>query len=106
MSRRVHFQIAGVHREGPRLFVAGRNCADGLTLGDVVRGPGGDVRVEAIVFWRKRVNVLEPGHTGELELGGAGVGSIEPGNDLVGGAQTALPEFEILGEGEFRVRHL
>jgi hypothetical protein len=102
--RRIHFQVVVIHREGPRLFVAGRNCGDGLALGDVVQGPGGDVRIEAILLWRKYLNVLDHGHTGELALSGAAVGSIEPGCDLVGSVQAALPKVEILGQGLPHVR--
>jgi len=100
--RTLRFQVASVHREGTRLFAGGRNCSDDLTLGDVVRAPGGDVRVEAIVTYRKSLNVLDRGLTGELELSGEGVGSIELGTELVGSVQTDLPKLEILGEGQLR----
>jgi hypothetical protein len=102
--REVRFQVASVHREGERLFVGGRNCEDALALGDVVRGPDGDVRVEAILTYRRYVNTLDRGLTGEIELSGDGTASIQPGCDLVGTAETELPPSELLGEGEFHVK--
>jgi|tagenome__1003787_1003787.scaffolds.fasta_scaffold20787913_2 hypothetical protein len=97
--REIHFHVASVHRAGARLFVGGRNCRQPLAVGDVVRGPGGDVRVDAILIYRRYLNILDPGLTGELELSGAGVAAIEPGSDLVASLQTALPPLELLGEG-------
>jgi hypothetical protein len=102
--REVQFQIAFIHRDGPRLFVGGRNCGDVLAVGDVVHGVGGDVRVIAILTYRRYLNVLEPGLTGELELSGDGVAAFEPGSDLAGRLQTEPPELELFGEGEFHVQ--
>jgi hypothetical protein len=104
--RNVHFQVASILREGSRLFVGGRNCRDALAIGDVVPGPEGDVRVEAILTYRRFLNVLDPGLTGELELSGDGVAAIQPGFDLVGRLETELPPLEITGEGEFHVQAL
>jgi hypothetical protein len=95
-----------IHRDGPRLFVGGRNYGDAITLGDVVQGPGGDVRVEAILTYRRYLNILDPELTGELELSGEALGAIQPGCDLRGRLQTALPRLAILGEGELHVRPL
>ena len=82
--RAVLFQVASIHGEGDRVFVGGRNCGDPLTLGDVVRGPDGEVRVDAILTHRRYLNVVDPGLTGELELSGVGVPAIHPGSDLLG----------------------
>jgi hypothetical protein len=98
--RQVHFQVASILRDGHRLFVGGRNCGHGLALGDVLRGPSGSVRVEAILTYRRYLNVLDPGLTGELELVGSGVAAVEPGSDLVGTVETSLPSLELLGEGQ------
>ena len=104
--REVHFQVASVDRAGARLFVGGRNCGQPLALGDVLRGPGGDVRVDAILTYRRYLNILDPGLTGELELTGAGVAAIERGSDLIASLQTALPTLELLGEGQPHVQPL
>jgi hypothetical protein len=102
--RGVRFQVAAIHREGPRLFVAGRNCGDALAVGDVMTGPDGDVRVEAILTYRRYVNVIDGGMTAEIELSGGGIAAIQPNSDLRGTLETALPSLELLGEGEFHVR--
>jgi hypothetical protein len=102
--REVRFQVAAIHRDGQRLFVAGRNCGDGLAVGDVVSSSNGDVRVEAILTYRRHVNVLDGGMTAELELSGDGVAAMVPGTELRGLLETALPALELLGEGEFHVR--
>jgi hypothetical protein len=102
--REVRFLVASIHRDGPRLFVGGRNCGDALAVGDVVRGLGGDVRVEAILTYRRYLNVLDPGLTAELELSGNGIEPIQPGSDLIGTLQTGLPPLKLLGEGEFHVQ--
>jgi len=102
--RVVQFQIASIHRDGHRLFVAGRNCGDVVAVGDVVGGVGGEVRVDAILTYRRYLNVLDSGLTGELELSGDGVAAIEPGADLVGRLQTESPQLAILGHGEFHVQ--
>ena len=102
--RAVLFQVASIQPEGQRLFVGGRNCGDPMTLGDVVSGPGGDVRVEAILTYRRYLNVLEPGLTGELELSGAGIAAIRPGSEIIGTPKARLPALEVLGEGEPHVR--
>jgi len=102
--REVHFQVVSVHRDGERLYVGGRNSGDGMAIGDVLRGPGGDVRVEAILTYRRYVNVLDPGLTGEIELSGDGTAAIQPGSDLVGTTRIGVPPPEVLGEGEFHVK--
>jgi hypothetical protein len=102
--REIHFQVASVHRDGDRLFVAGRNCGQPLAVGDVVRGPGGHVRVDAILTYRRYLNILDPGLTGELELSGAGVVAVEPGSELVAIVQTPLPPLELLGAGQPHVQ--
>lgn len=99
-TREVHFQVASIHRAGARLFVGGRNSGHALACGDVLRGPGGEVRVEAILTYRQYLNILDPGLTAELELSGAGTAAIEGGSDLVAGLQTPLPPLELLGEGQ------
>jgi hypothetical protein len=102
--REVRFPVWSYHREGPRLFVSGRNCGDALAIGDVVSGPAGDVRVEAILTYRRFVNVLDSGLTGELELSGPGIGAIQVGSDLAGTLDSEPPPLELLGEGEFHVQ--
>jgi len=102
--REVRFQVAAIHRDGQRLFVAGRNCGDALAVGDVVSGPSGHVRVAAILTYRRYLNVLDGGITAEIELSGDGVAAIRPGTDLRGMLETAPPPLELLGEGEFHVR--
>jgi hypothetical protein len=59
--REIRFRVAAIHRDGRRLFAGGRNSGDALTLGDLVSGPGGDVRVEAILTYGRYLNVLDPG---------------------------------------------
>ncbi len=101
--RRLHFAVASIHREGARLFLGGRNCGDGLALADVLRGPGGTVRVERILTYRRYLNTLGPGLTGELEVSGGGADLIQPGTELVETTETELPPVEVLGQGEFHV---
>ena len=57
--RDLHFQVAAIHRDGSRLFAAGRNCGDAISLGDVLSGPSGIVRVETILTYRRFLNVLD-----------------------------------------------
>src|SRR6185436_15772578 len=104
--RELHFQVAAICRAGTRLFVAGRNCRDDITLGDVLAGPRGDVRVEGILTYRHRMNTLNSGLTGELELSGEAVGliEIEPNANLYGRAESDLPALELLGRGEPHVK--
>ncbi len=102
--RELHFQVALIHREGARLFAGGRNCGDAIALGDLLDGPGAAVRVKAILTYRRYLNILDPGLTGELELSGEALGAIEPGAELFGKVQAGLPVLELLGEGEFHVR--
>jgi len=60
--------------------------------------------VDAILTYRRYLNILDPGVTGELELSGAGVAAIEPGSELVAKLRTALPPLELLGEGQPHVQ--
>lgn len=102
--RDLHFLVAAIHRDGERLFVGGRNCGDGISLGDVLSGPQGTVVVEAILTYRRYMNALDPGLSGELELRGDGVESIEPTSNLHGRCEGDVPAREVLGMGEFHVK--
>ena len=102
--RDVHFQVVSIQREGSRVFVGGRNCGDALALGDVLQSVRGEVRVDAILTYRRYLNSLDPGLTAELELSGDGAATIEPGFDLRGQSQGVAPRVELLGEGEFHVK--
>jgi hypothetical protein len=102
--RELHFQVASMHRDGTRLFVGGRNCRDGIALGDVLAAPDGDVRVEGILTYRHCLNTLDSGLTGELELRGEGVESIAPNSNLYGRSERDLPALELLGRGEPHVK--
>ena len=101
--RAIHFQVGSIHRDGNRLYAGGRNCGDVVTLGDVIPGPNGDVRVEAILTYRRYLNVLDRGLTGELELSGAGIAAVQAGTDLVGATAIEPPTLAVLGEGELHV---
>jgi hypothetical protein len=107
--REVQFQVYVVCREAEGIFVGGRNCKEEVVLGDVltVRGqqvPTGAAKVRGILTYRRRMNTLDVGMTGELELVVQEADEIVAGCELVGSFREPAPKPLVLGMGEFHVK--
>jgi len=107
--REIQFQVLAVHREAGSVFVGGRNCKDEVVLGDVLTTAGQesaacDVTVRGILTYRRRMNTLDVGMTGELELAVQDDAKIATGCDLVGSFREPAPKPLVLGMGEFHVK--
>lgn len=107
--REVQFLVAAIHREADRVFAAGRNCKEQIVVGDTLHisdheSAEGDAIVRGILTYRRQMNTLDVGMTGELELLTQHADLIVPGCALVGSFQTPAPRPRVLGTGEFHVR--
>lgn len=110
MVRELRVKVDVLKLENHRLFVGVRNCGADITLGDsfsaVRTGDTAivDLRVEAILTYRRFLNIFNSGLTAELELSGTGMEFVVAESMLTGQAEQPMPDsVEILGSGEFHV---
>jgi hypothetical protein len=107
--RRVEFLVHVVQREGDSVFVGGRNCRDVVALGDILTVAGQDppaceAKVRGILAYRRQMNRLDVGMTGELKLTVQGVDSIAKDCKLVGTFREPAPDPLVLGIGGLHVK--